>query len=193
MKPLQKVREELKKARAALEEMRKTHDLISYEEEWKLFLIRLERVWNKLCNHLSTSPKYKNWPIIDHAKQLRKNDPLLSYLENARGADEHTIEEITERQPGGIGINAAIGNELHIEHMTVKNGNIFIKSKQPIRIDFIPGKIKLKPIIKRGVTYNPPKTHLGNPIKSIEPIDVAEAGLNYYEDLIEEAEKYFLK
>lgn len=176
-----------------MEEMRKTHDLISYEEAWKLFLIRLERVWNKLCNHLSTSPKYKNWPIIDHAKQIRRNDPLLSYLINARGADEHTIEEITERQPGGIGINPASGNELHIEHMTIANGNIFIKSKQPIKIDFIPEKIKLKSITNRSGTYNPPKTHLGNPIKSIEPIDVAEAGLNYYEELIEKAENHFIK
>jgi hypothetical protein len=193
MKPLLKVREELEKARTALEEMRNTHDLVSYEEAWKLFLIRLERVWNKLCNQLSTSPKYKNWPIIDHAKQLRGNDPLLSYLINARGADEHTIEEIIERQSGGIGINPATGNKLHIELMTDTNGSIFIKSKQPIKIDFIPEKIKLKSITNRSGTYNPPKTHFGNPIKSIEPIDVAVAGLNYYEDLIEKAEEYFLK
>jgi hypothetical protein len=173
--------------------MRKSHDLISYEEAWKLFLFRLERVWNKLRNHLSNSPKYKNWAIIDHAKQLRGNDPLLTYLINARDADEHTINEIIERRPGGIGINAAIGNELNIEHMSVTNGNIFIKSKQPIKIDFFPEKIKLKSITKRSGTYHIPKTHLGNPIKSIEPIDVAEAGLNFYEDLIEKAEEYFVK
>jgi hypothetical protein len=193
MKPLLKIREELEKARAALDEMRKSHDLVSYEEAWKLFLFRLERVWNKLCAHLSKSPKYKNCLVIDHAKQLRGNDPLLSYLMYARGADEHTIEDITERQPGGIGINPATGNKLEIDYMSISNGNIFIKSKQPIKIKFYPEKIKLNSITNRGGTYHPPKTHLGNPIKSIEPIDVALAGLNYYEDLIKKAEEYFVK
>jgi hypothetical protein len=193
MKPLLKVRDELEKARLALEDMRKSHDLVSYEEAWKLFLMRLERVWNKLCAHLSKSPKYKNYLVIDHAKQLRANDPLLSYLTNARGVDEHTIEDITERQPRGIGISPATGNRLQIDHMTISNGNIVIKSKQPLRIDFFPEKIKLKSITNRSGTYHPPKTHLGNPIKSIEPMDVADAGLNYYKDLIEKAEEYFIK
>jgi hypothetical protein len=191
MTPFPKVTEELEKARAALEEMRKTYDLLSYEEAWKLFLSRLERVWNKLCNHLSKSPKYKNWLVIDHVKQLRENDPLLSYLRYARGADEHTIEEITERQSRGIGINPATGNELHIEHLTIANGKISIKSKHPLKISFIPEKIKLKSVTNRNGTYNPPKTHLGDPINSIEPISIAEAGLIFYEDLIKRAEEYF--
>jgi hypothetical protein len=193
MKSLQKVREELEEARAVLQEMREAHDLASYEKAWKLFLIHLERVWYKLCHHLSKSPKYKNWSVIDHVKQLRKNDSLLSYLTNARAIDEHTVEEITERQPGGIGINPASGNELYIEHMTINRGNIFIKSNQPIKIDFIHEKLKLKSITNWGRMYKPPKTYLGNPIKGTEPIDVAEAGLNFYEDLIKKAEEYFLK
>jgi hypothetical protein len=195
MKPFQKVREELEEARAALQEMREAHDLAAYEKAWKLFLIHLERVWNKLCNHLSKSPKYRNWTVISHTKQLRANDPLLSYLTNARGADEHTIEEITEKQPGGIGINLADPNEHHIEHMaiSVKNGNISMQSKQSVRVDFIPGRLKLNSITSRSGTYNPPDTHLDNPIKSIEPIDIAEAALNFYEDLIKKAEEHFLK
>jgi hypothetical protein len=160
---------------------------------WKLFLIHLERVWLKLDSHLRKSPKYKNWLLIDHTKHLRKHDPLLSYLITARGADEHTIEEITERQLGGFSINPAAGNELYIERMTIKNDNVFIKTKQPIRIDLFPAKLNLKPITNRNGTYNPPKTHIGNAMKSIEPIDVAEAGLIFYENLIIKAEEYFLK
>jgi len=193
MKPLLKVKNELEKARTALGEMRKSRDLASYEEAWKLFLIRLERVWNKLCAHLSKSPKYNNCLIMDYAKQLRANDPLLSYLTNARGVDEHTIDDITEKQPGGIGINPATGNKLQIDHMTISDRNIIIKSKQPIKIEFFPEKIKLKSITNRSGTYHPPKTHLGNPLKSSEPVDIAEAGINYYEDLIAKAEEYFVK
>jgi hypothetical protein len=195
MKSLQKIREELVEAKASIEEMKKARDLVSYEKAWKLFLIRLERVWNKLCNHLCKSPKYKSWSIIDQAKQLRKNDPLLSYLTIARGADEHTIDEITEKQPGGIGINLADPNEHYIEHiaLSAKNGNITIKSKQPLKVDFIPEKLKLNSVANRSGISNPPTTHLGNPIKSVEPIDIAEAGLDFYEDLIKKAEEHFLK
>lgn len=40
-------------------------------------------------------------------ESLRKKDQLLSYLINARGADEHTVNEIVGRESGGIGINPA--------------------------------------------------------------------------------------
>jgi len=192
MKPIVKAREELEKARLAIEEMKIANNLKSYKEAWELFLIRLERVWNKLCNDLSRSPKYRNWTSLDKAKQLRKDDPLLSYLTNARGVSEHTIEDITEIESGGIAINPAIGNHLHIEHMHINHGNIFIKSKQRLKIEFIPGKLKLKQVSNRSATYNPPSSHLGQPLKITEPANIAEIGLIYYENLIKEAEGYFV-
>jgi hypothetical protein len=193
MKLLHKVREELEEARAALQEMKKAHDLASCEKAWKLFLIHLERVWLKLDSHLCKSPKYKNWLVIDHTKHLRKHDPLLSYLTTARGADEHTIEEIVERQPGMCSINPVAGDELYIESITNQNDNVFIKTKQPISIVLFPPKLNLKSITNRNGTYNPPETHIGNAMKNIEPIDVAEAGLKFYENLIIKAEEYFLR
>jgi hypothetical protein len=191
MKPLLKARNELEKAGAAIEDMRNAKDSKSYTEAWELFLIRLERVWNKICSQLSKSPKYKTCLVIDQAKQLRKDDPLLTYLTTARGANEHTIEDITENEPGRIGINPAIGNELSID-MHIRNGNVFIKSEQPLKIDFIPGKVTLKPVTNRAGTCEPPKIHLGNTLPKIDPVFIAEAGLKYYANLIQEAEDFFV-
>ena len=97
-------------------------------------------------------------------EQLRKKDPLLVYLINARGADEHTVNEIVSREPGGIGINPAEGNSLYIEEMTINKGTISIKSPQKIRVDFIPARTKLLPVVNRGRTYPIPISHRGTPI-----------------------------
>jgi hypothetical protein len=193
MQPLTKPREELEMAKAEIETMKAAPNLDAFESAWKNYLSRLERVWNKTCAHLSKSGKYQGWVEKGRTNSLRKKDPLLSYLVNARGADEHTVEEITSRTSGGIAINQAFGNSLHINHLSINNGNIFIDSKQPIKIEFIPGKTKLIPVVNRGRTYEPPTTHLGGLLKNKEPIHLAEAGIEFYENFIEKAEEFFIK
>ena len=134
---------ELAKARAAIEIMRNAKALDEFEESWKEFLGRLERIWSKSKSHFGKSPKWNGWK--GKFEPLRKTDPLLSYLINARGADEHTVNEIVGRMPGGIGINPAEGSSLYIEHMESKDGNIFIKSPQKIKVEFLPEKTTLLP------------------------------------------------
>jgi hypothetical protein len=182
---------ELSRARAAIETMRNAKTFDQFEECWKEFLGRLERVWNKGFNHFGKSPKWNGWK--GKFEGLRKTDPLLSYLINARGADEHTINEIVGREPGGIGINPAEGNNLYIEHMEINNGNIFIKSPQKIKIDFFPARTTLLPVTNRGRTYPVPTTHLGNAVDPINVIAVAEAGAQFYEHFLSQAEEFFVK
>ena len=142
---------ELAKARAAIGEMRDAKTLDALEEAWKEFLGRLERVWNKGVSHFGKSPKWNGWK--GQFEGLRKTDPLLSYLVNARGADEHTVNEIVGREAPGIGINPAKGNSLYIERMEINNGNIFIQSPQKIRVDFLPARTTLLPVTNRGRVY----------------------------------------
>jgi hypothetical protein len=182
---------ELVKARAAIEAMRNATTLDAFEEGWKEFLGRLERVWTKSINHFGKSPKWNGWK--GKYESHRKTDQLLSYLVNARGADEHTVNEIVGREPGGIGINPAEGNSLYIERMEINNGNIFIKSPQKIKIDFLPAKTTLLPVTNRGRTYPVPTTHLGNPIDPMNVIAVAEAGTNFYGQFLAQAEAFFVK
>ena len=184
-------RNELVKASAEIEGMRRAASLDVFEDHWKSYLNRLERIWNKASHHYGKSPKWNGWK--GRYEQLRKKDELLSYLINARGADEHTVNAIVSREPGGIGINPTEGNSLFLEEMTIQNGVISIKSPQKLRVDFIPAKTKLIPITNRGRTYPAPTTHLGKPIDATDVIHVAEMGAEFYEKLLTDAESFFVR
>jgi hypothetical protein len=95
MKHSDQLKIELSKAREAIKSMRNAKTIDEFEESWKTFLGRLERVWSKSINHFGKSPKWNGWK--GKFESLRKSDPLLSYLVNARGAEEHTVNEIIKR------------------------------------------------------------------------------------------------
>jgi hypothetical protein len=193
MKPINKPLEQLEKAASFIHAMKISKTLTEYEASWIDFLHNLERAWNKLSSHLSRSPKYQGWSERGRVMQLRKKDPLLSYLVNARGADEHSIHDITQLKQGGIGINPASGNSLHINKLSINNNRISIDSDQPIKIDFIPGEVKLLPVVNRGRTYQVPSVHLDNSIMHVNPVNIAELGISFYRDYFTKAEKYFVK
>ena len=111
---------ELKSARDAMESMSNAKALDEFEEGWKEFLRRIERTWNKMHSHFGKSPKWTGWQ--SKYESLRKNDQLLSYLVNARGAEEHTVDAVVSTTPGGITINPAEGNFMHIESLSIDSG-----------------------------------------------------------------------
>jgi len=191
MKQAEQPRIELAKAKTCIEGMRNSRSLDQFEEQWKSLLHRLERIWNKTSHYYGKSPKWNGWK--GKYEQLRKKDPLLIYLVNARGADEHTVNEILSREPGGIGINPAEGNSLYIERMSINRGQISIKSPQKIRIDFIPAKTKLLPVVNRGRTYPVPASHRGKVIDPTKVVEVAETAVEFYEEFLNDAESYFVK
>jgi hypothetical protein len=182
---------ELGRAVAAVDAMRNAKTLEEFEENWKELLRRTERTWNKIHAHFGKSPKWSSWHI--KFESLRKTDQVLSYLVNARGAEEHTVNEIVGREPGGIGINAAEGNSLYIERMEITGGKITIQSSQKLKIDFISARTTLMPVLNRGRTYQVPTEHLGKPIDSKNVVAVAEAGIAFYRSALQEAEFFFVK
>ena len=183
--------EELKRARIAIDNMRDSGDSREFEEHWKEFLHRVERSWNKARAHYGKSPKWSGWQSSH--ERARRTDQLLSYLENARGAEEHTVNEIVEHRPGGIGINAAEGNSLYLERLEVNNGKVSVWSPQRLKIEFLPTKMALAPIVNRGKTFAPPSRHLGREVNPADVIGIAELGLKYYADAISSAEAFFVK
>jgi hypothetical protein len=186
-----KPKEELEHAIQQISLMRNSKDLQQMEGHWKEFLGRLERVWYKAASHFSRSPKWNGWK--GKFEQARKTDPLLSYLINARGAEEHTIGEIINREPGSIGINPAVGNSLFIEKMKMQNGVLSISSPHDLRIDFIPGKIRLLPVTNRGRTYDVPRSHLGDIIDPNDIPVIAELAVQFYQKFLDEARNHFVK
>ena len=193
MKPLVKPKVAIEKARESLQSITAAANLLEFEEEWLEFLHLIERAYNKTQDHLQKSPKYQGWTTRGIVEKLRKKDSLLSYLRFARGADQHSIQDITEKVPGGIGINPSEGDTLHINKMVIDKGEIFIDSEQPIKVTFFPGRMKLLPVTHRDRTYDPPISHLGQPLKDTDPINIGKLGLEFYENHIKDAEKYFVK
>ena len=169
--------------------MRCATSLDELEDQWKQFLSRIERVWNKCESHFSRSPKWAGWK--GPYEKARKSDPLLSYLRNARGADEHTIAEIVSREPGTMRIGAGSTGSLHLRGMVIRNGEVFVDGDGSIKLTFTPGRVKLLPVTNRGRTYDLPRSHLGRPVDPDNVIEIAEAGLRYYAGLLDSAERAF--
>ncbi|MBC7751754.1 MAG: hypothetical protein H7Z73_08550 [Candidatus Saccharibacteria bacterium] len=193
MQPIDKPWKQLNQASLNIDKIKAAPSMDDYELHWKDFLHNLERAWNKLTNHLHRSPKYQGWNRRGQIEKLRKTDELLSYLFNARGCDEHSVADITTQVAGGIGINPAEGNVLTLKNLTIIDGNISFESDRPVRIDFFPDKVRLLPVVNRGRTYHVPSSHLGNHLKTNEPVELAELAIKFYTEYFKEVEIYFVK
>lgn len=97
----------LGRAKEALLSLKQTDNFDEMEVAWSNFLIMANRVYVKLEQGAKISSKSNAW--FGRKKHERRNDPLLSYVKNARDADEHGLMKITERTKGGIGVNVTEG------------------------------------------------------------------------------------
>jgi hypothetical protein len=183
--------EELEGAREEVAGMAAARSVAEFERHWKEFSRRLERSWNKTKAHFGKSPKWGGWQARFH--ELRQADPLLSYLVNARGAEEHTVSEIVGRKPGSISINPAEGNALYIERLEVDRGVLSVKSPQKLKVEFVPATMTLVPVVNRGRTYGLPTSHLGSPTDPSNVGGIAEFALKFYEDVLAQAEEFLVK
>lgn len=186
---IEQPRKELGKVRAHIQAMRRAKSIEILEESWTEYLQCLERVWNKACNLYGSNPGWNGW--VGKFKTLRDKDPLLAYLQNARGANQHTVQEIVDREPGEIGINPAGGKDLYIDELRISQGKITIKSPQIIKLTFIPAKIKLLPVLNRGIVFPVPTIHLENPINPNNVIEIAEIGAGFYDNFLNAAQAFF--
>jgi hypothetical protein len=157
--------------------MKRSRNLADLEEHWKDVLRRLERVWFKAFAHYKKSPKWHSWQAT--YEKARKDDPLLSYLRNARGADEHTVSEIVEHQQGHIAIVPGEQGGT-IRNLRISGGIVTAETTGTVGVVFRPDRIKLLPVVNRGVTYDVPRRHLEMAFDPENVIAVAEAGMHFY-------------
>jgi hypothetical protein len=191
MKHSEQIRVELAQAKISIAGMRNAESLGQFEEQWNDLLQGLERIWNKASNHYGKSPKWKGWK--GKYEDIRKNDPLLTYLAYARRSDEHAVIEIPSDESRDIGLDRAEGNDLYIDHMMIDNEQIYIESPQKIRLNFIPANTRLVPVVARGQRHGVPVYHRGNPIDPTEVVKIAETAMGFYQDFLNDAESYFVK
>jgi len=89
----EQARSELREAGEAFDRLTSAVGLAEVDRAWREFLRALERTWTKVQARLKHHPRYPAW--IGPHETVRKRDPLLSYVRNARSAAEHSLGGIT--------------------------------------------------------------------------------------------------
>lgn len=148
---------------------RQIGDFASFDSAWREFLQKLERVWNKAQAGVHEKPGWKT--LESQFVKLRTDDPLLSYLRHARNADEHSLQQVS----------------------TDWNANLRVSDTAPgsVRVEWDPWDRPLLPVRNRGVTYNPPREHLGQSIEdrlkkgAAEPVVLADLALHFYRNMLD--------
>ena len=183
---------ELSKAFRSIAQMEQASSVEEFEDAWKGYLHCIERCFNKAAAHFKKSPKWDAW--WGKYKSLRTKDELLSYLVNARGADEHSVEEIVSREGAGITINPAFGDVLYFDHFSMDGtGNISFSAPLGAKIEFIPERMVLIPVKNRGRIYPVPTIHMGAMIDPCDVPRVARLAHGFYAQFLSEADNYFVK
>ncbi|WP_373953792.1 hypothetical protein [Vibrio pomeroyi] len=181
---------EIRSAERALGDMQSATSFEIFEEEWRDFLNCLEKVWNKTergCQQFQN--KFQPWQ--GQFTRDRKKDQLLKYLKQARDADNHSIQEVTEIKPGSRTMNFANGKGGYIKEMRIVNGEVVHFEGDPMIVTDHPPTVVALKVKNSGKWYNPPREHLGQSLKSIHPVEIATQGLTYYTKYVEEAEAKF--
>jgi hypothetical protein len=179
-------RTSLEQAKAAIAAMERADTLAKMEAAWSDFLIKANRVYTKLEQGAKANGSSYGW--FGRKKNEQRKDPLLSYVKNARDADEHGLKQVTARHSHEIGIGAAPGQTVAInEPITLRNteeGSTveFGPSGPPpgLVVQFFPPGVRLVEVANRGVKYQPPG--------DTNPTSVAKKAAAHLEALVAEAD-----
>jgi hypothetical protein len=190
---LRPAKNDLASAARAVERMKLSTDREEFEAEWRDFLNCIEKVWVK--TERACQPFRQQFePWQGQYTRLRRKDMLLRYLKQARDADNHSIQDVMEITPGGIGLRAGASGSVYIRELSIDaKGQIKIDASDDVIVEIINPKVVAVKVLNNGEWYNPPSTHLDNPVSDHHPVTLAELGLKFYEKFIAEAEQRFFK
>jgi hypothetical protein len=189
---LDAAKKELESARRAVQLMKSAESFDLFDEEWRDFLNCLEKLWNKTergCLHVKN--KFQPWQ--GKCSSLRRKDMLLRYLKQARDADNHSIQEVSEIKPSHRAMNFANSKGGYIKKMVISNGQVEHYEGDPMVVTDHPATIEAIKVKNSGNWYNPPSTHLGKPVTSTHPAVLAELGLSFYDNFLKETEATFFE
>jgi hypothetical protein len=168
--------------------MRDAKEFEAYALGWQTFLDKLEKVWVKAereFQHIRN--RFEPWQAS--FKELRKTDPLLRYLYQARHADQHSIQPTAGETLLSFMLEIPPGSTVGVE-IDKEKGQLRIHGACQIKAVSGPRQM-LIPITNRGTQYNPPQEHLGQKLEDNSPHTVAEKGLAFYQDFLRQAEAKF--
>jgi hypothetical protein len=162
-KAVEQARIEFNRATDSIDALGASNKREEVQTHWSAFLTAARRVFLKLEQGATGTPKSKAW--FDTKRVQRRSDPLLCYIWHARNADEHTLIEVTEHRPGVIKEVTLTAEERDNFHRAIR------QQKVPPGVLAVPVEItaphmRLPPVIDRGETYHPPSSPCDLPLNA---------------------------
>lgn len=183
----------LNKASKSAKKLAEAGDIDEAEEHWDHFIHEHAKIYSKIKEHCKGDVAKWQWSGLLHAE--RKKDPLLQYIHQAQNSDKHNFELIAE--DGGFDFRIGSTGAGYIQHLAIfhpdENGVCKVKIKwvaaeegaEPT-VFTSPFSLKLLAVSNYGITYQPPKTHLGDVIDGNDARTVASLALIYIQNKVEE-------
>jgi hypothetical protein len=166
-------RTEYTRARESLVVVATTNDFTALEKHWASFLVSAGRVFTKLEQGAKVCNKSKVW--WGNKLHERRTDPLLRYLWHARNADEHTLQRINQLQSAHTKVIEPTKEDMEQLERAMKNET---RPWTPLgMVEWTPEHVLLLAVTDRGVRYDPPKDHLGQPITNTSPAHIGGLAL----------------
>lgn len=191
-KALKKVNQQIIKAQRAFDRLCATQDSDETMDAWDDFLTAFGKVYFKLGEGAKVNGPSSGW--FERKKKFRKDDPLLSYVHQARNSETHGIddtgEEWFEHSFVGdsnlpfIGLRVPKGGLVGPIMGVLPNGE-----RVPLAAHKTPS-VRLVTVYdkKHGVSFGVPTHHLGMPLTYAPiPAYIAGTALEYLKNLLDEA------
>ncbi|WP_342085489.1 hypothetical protein [Dyadobacter sp. OTU695] len=162
---------ELDQAKKEFDLMRNIFELDILEVHWANLLDHIEKSWNKTVQAAKEAKGFQK--VKSEVENLRKTDPLLKYMTNARHANQHTIQPLAKKGKGDF---AGMGKLL----MTDANGNSKVVGEEPGYWTIV----ELLPFTNRNVTFTVPGYHRGNRIAN-DAFEIGRITIQYYQQVLD--------
>lgn len=188
-KAIRVARQDISIVRKEIETLKRTTDLREFNEAWQNTLQRLERIW-EITNKEYSDFTHLNSFLTSYRK-LRKHDPLLVYLKQARNAETHgTSSSVGKDLIISINDRSGMGLTLKNFSASIDDGDLDIKVDTydvltKIDAKVVPADPKLLPVTNRHGKFFPPIKHLGAELTKTHPADIADKGLAFYQSLLD--------
>lgn len=177
---------DLKLAAADIEQMAVSTNFSDLKSSWETYLFRLERAWKRTERVVQAKSGRDAQSWLSANAKLRRTDPLLQYLKQARNAETHALASSLESEKI-ISISDRFGRPFSLNNVKVSvedKALVIDLESNDIGIDWTataqPTDPKLQRICCRGKWFDPPLRHLGNKIVDKHPVAIATLGLNFY-------------
>lgn len=182
-KAIDAARLQLERARKSMTALKASKDFSEVENHWADFLVAAGRAFTKLEQGSKKSGKSQAW--WGRILHKRRNEPLLCYLWHARNVDEHTLQQVTQRHPGGTSAIAPTEHDLKMLRRAVGIENT---PHTVIGVyKFSLPQVMLVDVVDKGVRYSAPAGNPGSELTKMTPTQAGDIAIVFIEIMLKEA------